>query len=133
MKTKKLEQFILAIAVLLSTATLIGWFTGALPSGLQRNINYILAGAIALYVGYVYIVQSRDHRTIDGLEQRIDDLKHKVADRESTITKQKGSIKKLEGQVSELQSEVNSLNEAFEKAKKEWTKEKAELESKFQS
>ena len=131
MKTKKLEQFILAIAVLLIITTLVIWFSGSMPSVVTDNLHYVLVGALALYVGYVYIVQSRDHRLIDGLEERVDELKHKVADREATIAKQKKTIDEKETALEEAQAKMDKLDKEYKKAQKDWKAEKEALEEKI--
>lgn len=131
MKTKQLELLVLTIAVLLAVGYTIIRFSGA-SADTARWMNIFLASGFAIYVGYVYITQLRDHRIIDTQATKIDELKHTVADREHQLEQTKGKLKKTEKQVADLSKQSEELTQQLQKAKTDWQNEVAELKKQLE-
>lgn len=130
MRTKQLELLVLSLAVLLAVGYTIVRFSGS-SADTARLMNIFLASGFAIYVGYVYIVQLRDRRMIDGLTEKNNELKHKVAEREHQIQSQKEKISGLESDLNNLEDEKSDLEAKFEKAQKDWAAERSKLQEKL--
>lgn len=127
MKTKQLEQLVIALAGLLIIGYLVLRFAGATNEQLHL-MNYGLAAGVAIYIGYSYIIQLRERRQIDGLKEKNDELKHKVADREHTIRQQKSSLDKLNKQNVQLNADLEDLKTQLSQAEKQHQSEIKKLQ-----
>lgn len=128
MKTKQLEQLLIALAGLLIIGFVIIQFSGSSAST-QQIMSYGLSAGVAIYIGYSYIIQGRDRRQIDTMEENIDELKHKVADREHQIRDQKATIDSLNQQNVQLSSDLENERTKYAEAENSWKAQVQKLES----
>lgn len=121
MKTKQLELIILSLAVLLALTYAIVLLAGGSAASM-RFMNITLAIGVAIYIGYVFLTQTRNQQRITAQADRIGELEQTVADREKKLKAAEKNLSEAKAEIEDAHTRLSATEKKLKAAEAEISK-----------